>query len=78
MATTFDERERAYEQRFVLEEEARFHGRNRRNRLLATWACERMALSGPAAEAYTDGCRRPPSGTAASASMPDAGTVPPA
>ncbi|WP_342108689.1 DUF1476 domain-containing protein [Methylobacterium sp. SI9] len=52
MATTFDARERAYEQRFVLEEEARFHARNRRNRLLATWACERMALSGPAAEAY--------------------------
>ncbi|MBN4098312.1 MULTISPECIES: DUF1476 domain-containing protein [unclassified Methylobacterium] len=52
MTTTFDERERAAERRFVREEEARFHSRNRRNRLLATWACERMRLTGLAAEGY--------------------------
>ncbi|ACB22430.1 hypothetical protein ABID82_001574 [Methylobacterium sp. PvP062] len=52
MTTTFDERERAAERRFVQEEEARFHARNRRNRLLATWACERMRLTGTAAEGY--------------------------
>lgn len=52
MTTTFDERERAAELRFVREEEARFHARNRRNRLLATWACEQMHLSGQAAETY--------------------------
>lgn len=52
MATTFDARERAAERRFVLEEEARFHARNRRNRLLAVWACERMGLTGPAADGY--------------------------
>ena len=52
MATTFDTREQAFERRFVLKEEARFHARNRRNRLLAGWACERMRLTGSAAEGY--------------------------
>lgn len=50
--TTFDERERAFEQRFVRAEERRFHTRNRRNRLLAVWASERMNLVGMAAEGF--------------------------
>ncbi|MGH1570405.1 DUF1476 domain-containing protein [Methylobacterium sp. P31] len=50
--TTFDEREQAFERLFAHEEEARFHTRNRRNRLLATWAGERMGLTGQAAEGY--------------------------
>ncbi|MDP4003334.1 DUF1476 domain-containing protein [Methylobacterium sp. NEAU K] len=52
MTTLFDEREQAFERRFAHEEELRFHTRNRRNRLLATWACERMRLTGTAAEGY--------------------------
>ena len=40
--TTFDEREQAFERRFVQDEEQRFRARVRRNLLLATWACERM------------------------------------
>lgn len=52
MTTTFDEREQAAERRFVYEEEARFHARNRRNQLLATWTSERMRLTGNAAEGY--------------------------
>lgn len=50
--TTFDERERAAERGFVLEEEARFHARNRRNWLLAAWACEWMHLTGQAGDGY--------------------------
>lgn len=50
--TTFDEREQAFERRFAQEEEQRFHARNRRNRLLAIWASERMTLTGQAAEGY--------------------------
>ena len=50
--TTFDERERAFERRFAQEEEHRFHARNRRHRLLAIWASERMTLAGQAAEGY--------------------------
>jgi len=52
MTTTFEERERAAERRFVQEEEARFHVRNRRNQLLACWARERMRLTGSAGEGY--------------------------
>ncbi|KQU19027.1 hypothetical protein ASG63_07705 [Methylobacterium sp. Leaf94] len=52
MNTTFDERERAFESRFAHEEELRFQARVRRNRLLATWAAERMHLTGDAASAY--------------------------
>jgi hypothetical protein len=50
--TTFDEREQAFERLFAHEEELRFHARNRRNRLLAAWAAERMRLTGRAAEGY--------------------------
>lgn len=52
MPTMFDEREQAFERRFAHEEDVRFHVRARRNRLLAAWACERMRLTGAAAETY--------------------------
>ncbi len=50
--TTFDERERAFEQRFVRDEEARFQTRNRRNRLLAKWACEQLNLTDKVADGF--------------------------
>lgn len=52
--TMFDEREQAFERRFVHEEEQRFHARSRRNQLLATWACERMQLHGDAAQSFVE------------------------
>jgi hypothetical protein len=52
MTTMFDEREQAFERRFAHEEELRFRARTRRNRLLATWACERMRLTGETASDY--------------------------
>ncbi|MCF4126806.1 DUF1476 domain-containing protein [Methylobacterium sp. SyP6R] len=52
--TTFDEREQAFERRFVHEEDRRFQERTRRNRLLARWAGERMALDPDAASRFTD------------------------
>ena len=56
--TTFDEREQAFERRFVHDEERRFRVRTRRNLLLAGWACERMRLEKDAAgrfiESFTD------------------------
>jgi len=51
--TTFDEREQAFERRFVHEEDRRFQERARRNRLLARWACERMALGPDATSRFT-------------------------
>lgn len=50
--TTFDEREKAYERKFALDEELRFKSTVRRNKLLGLWAAEKLGLSGADAEAY--------------------------
>lgn len=50
--TTFDKREEGFERKFVHDEELRFKGTARRNRLLGMWAAERLGLSGDAAAAY--------------------------
>jgi hypothetical protein len=50
--TTFNDREKEFEARFKHDQELQFKVKARRNRLLGLWAAERMALSGPAAEAY--------------------------
>ena len=52
MTTLFDERERAAEALFALDEELRFLALARRNKMLAAWMCERLNLTGEAAEAY--------------------------
>lgn len=50
--TMFEERERAFERKFVHEEELRFRAAARRNAQLAHWTAERMGLPGPDREAY--------------------------
>ena len=50
--TTFDERERAFEAHFALDEELEFKAHARRDRALALWAGERMGLKGEALTAY--------------------------
>jgi hypothetical protein len=50
--TTFDDRERAYEAHFALDQEQEFKAEVRRDRALAHWAGERMGLSGEALAAY--------------------------
>jgi hypothetical protein len=50
--TTFDEREKAFEKRFALDEELRFKATVRRNKMLGMWAAEKLGLSGPEAEVY--------------------------
>jgi hypothetical protein len=50
--TTFDDRERAYERKFALDEELRFKSTVRRNKLLGLWAAEKLGLSGAEAEGY--------------------------
>jgi hypothetical protein len=52
MTTLFDERERAAEALFALDEELRFLALARRNKMLAAWMCERLHLTGDEAEAY--------------------------
>lgn len=44
--TTFQERERAFEAKFVHDEESRFLVLARRDKLFARWAAERLGVSG--------------------------------
>lgn len=50
--TTFDDREKAFEKKYVLDEETRFKASVRRNRLLGLWAAEKLGLIGADAEDY--------------------------
>ncbi|MEH2508900.1 hypothetical protein V1291_000254 [Nitrobacteraceae bacterium AZCC 1564] len=50
--TTFDEREQAFEQKFVIDQELLFKSTARCNRLLGMWAAEQLGLSGDAASSY--------------------------
>ncbi len=50
--TGFDEREKGFEAKYRLDQEARFKISARRNKLLGLWAAERMGMSGASAEEY--------------------------
>jgi hypothetical protein len=50
--TSFKDRERGEEAKFAHDEELEFRIHARRNRLLGTWAAERMGLSSAETEAY--------------------------
>ncbi len=51
--TTFDEREKGEERKFVHDEEAHFKARAKRDRLVGAWAAEKLGLRGADAEAYS-------------------------
>lgn len=50
--TTFDDREKAFEAKYRLDQEIQFKVNIRRDKLLGLWAAERLGLSGDAAKAY--------------------------
>lgn len=50
--TTFDEREKGFEQKYKHDQELQFKVNARRNKLLGLWAAEKLGLSGAAADAY--------------------------
>lgn len=50
--TTFDERERAFENKFAHEQDVQFQTIARRNRAIGLWAAERLGKSGALADAY--------------------------
>ncbi|HJN23974.1 MAG TPA: DUF1476 domain-containing protein [Rhodospirillales bacterium] len=52
MKDAFEEREKSEEAKYKLDQEQRFKVLSRRNKLLGSWAAERMGLSGSEAEAY--------------------------
>lgn len=50
--TTFDERERAFENRYIHDQELAFRAEARRNRKAGLWAAGLLGLSGAEADAY--------------------------
>lgn len=56
--TTFDGREKAYENKFAHDQDLRFKSESRRNKLLAEWAGAKMGLSGSALEDYIKAVRK--------------------
>ena len=50
--TTFDDREKAFESKYALDQEQEFKATARRNKLLGLWAAEKMGLSSESAGQY--------------------------
>ena len=50
--TTFNQRKKAYEEKFAHDAELGFKAAARRNKLLGLWAAEKMGIEGEAADSY--------------------------
>jgi hypothetical protein len=50
--TSFDDREKAFEDKFKHDQELQFRVTNRRNKLLGLWAAAQLGKAGADAEAY--------------------------
>lgn len=50
--TMFDDREKAFEAKYRLDQETQFKVNIRRDKLLGLWAAEKLGLSGDSAKAY--------------------------
>ena len=56
--TTFDERERGYENKFAFDADLKFRAESRRNKAVAEWAGAKLGLTGEALEAYIKDVRK--------------------
>ena len=56
--TTFDEREKAYEKKFALDQDLKFKAEARRNKMLAEWAASKLAIRGAELEEYVRAVRK--------------------
>ena len=56
--TTFDDREKGFENKFAHDAELKFKAESRRNKALAEWAGAKMGLSGAALEDYVKAVRK--------------------
>ncbi len=52
--TTFDDRERAFENLFAHDQDLAFRAQARRNREIGLWAAQQLGRSGAEADAYAD------------------------
>ena len=56
--TTFDEREKAFENKFAHDQDLKFKAESRRNKALAEWAGAKLGLTGAALDDYIKAVRR--------------------
>jgi hypothetical protein len=56
--TTFDEREKAFEKKFAMDQDLKFRSEARRNRLLAEWAAAKLGITGTALDDYVKAVRK--------------------
>jgi hypothetical protein len=56
--TTFDDREKAYEKKFALDQDLKFRAESRRNKMLAEWAAAKLGIMGQSLEDYVKAVRR--------------------
>jgi hypothetical protein len=56
--TSFNDRERSFEKKFMMDEELKFKAESRRNKALAQWAAEKLGLSGAAVDDYVKAVRK--------------------
>jgi hypothetical protein len=56
--TTFDNREKAYEAKFALDQDLKFKAESRRNKMLAEWAGAKLGITGAALEDYIKAVRK--------------------
>lgn len=56
--TTFDDREKAYEKKFALDQDLRFKAESRRNKMLAEWAAVKLGITGADVEEYVRAVRK--------------------
>jgi hypothetical protein len=52
--SSFDDRQRGFENKFIQDQETAFRLQARRNRLLGVWACDIMRKTGKEAEDYAN------------------------
>lgn len=56
--TTFDEREKAFEKKFQMDQDLKFRSEARRNKLLAEWAAAKLGMTGTDIEDYIKAVRK--------------------
>ena len=56
--TTFDSREKGFENKFAHDQDLKFKAESRRNKLLAEWAGDKLGITGPALEDYVKAVRK--------------------
>ena len=56
--TTFNDREKAFEKKFALDQDLKFRAESRRNKMLGEWAGAKLGKTGAALEEYIKAVRK--------------------